>query len=148
MNKKCGIWELDGYQNLTDKILDALESGLEKQDFVPEQDITVEEILIFGSYGNGTGIPYESDLDIMVLVSYDGNIRSHDYSECMKALAGAVNYNQSQIVSTIQCITEIETYVYPVLEKQKHLTQMAMNGSVETYYNLTTGSKESYYHSQ
>lgn len=140
-----GVWEVSGYSKLESRIEDAIEEGLGKQDYVNESDISLEDILVVGSYGSGMGVPGKSDLDLVVLVSYKGDIRSSDYSKCMEAIAGSVNYNESSILSGFSEFNGLETYVYPFLERQKHLSKMAQQEPVEYYYNLTEDKKKSYY---
>lgn len=140
-----GVWEVSGYSNLLPRIEDAVQEGLDKQSHVDETDISLDEVLVVGSYGSGLGVPGKSDLDLVVLMSYMGDIRSSEYSKCMKAVAGAVNYNESTILSGFTEFDGLETYVYPFLEKQKHISEMARHEPVEYYYNLTTDQKKSYF---
>lgn len=140
-----GIWEISGYKRLEKLINSAIDEGIEKQEYINEEDISVEDILIMGSYGSGMGVPGKSDLDIVVLVSYKGDVRSNDYSNAMKDIAGSINYNEPKILSGFSEFDGLEAYVYPFLEKSKHLGKMSMHEPVEYYYNLTEDQKRSYY---
>lgn len=140
-----GVWEVSNYSKLEPRIKDAVEEGLEKQNHVDMSDISVEDIIVVGSYGSGFGVPEKSDLDLIILLTYMGDIRSSDYSKCMEAVAGAVNYNESTILSGFSEFNGLEAYVYPFLERQKHMSEMARQDSVEYYYNLTTDEKKSYF---
>lgn len=140
-----GVWEVSGYSKLTSRIENAVEEGLDKQDHVDKTDISLEDILVVGSYGSGMGVPGKSDLDLIILLTYRGDTRSNDYSQCMQAIAGAVNYNESSILSGFSEFNGLETYVYPFLERQKHMSKMARHEPVENYYNLTEDKKKSYF---
>lgn len=140
-----GVWEVQGYKQLERSIRSAAKTGLRKQGYIDEDDIVIEEILVVGSYGAGMGVPGKSDLDVVVLVSYMGDSRSSDFSNAMEGIAGAINYEKESIISGFSEFTDLEAYVFPILERDQHLGEMSMHEPVEYYYNLTEDSKWSYY---
>lgn len=140
-----GVWEVSGYSKLESRIKDAVNEGVDRQNHVHKSDVSTEDVLVVGSYGSGLGVPGKSDLDLIVLVTYRGDVRSSEYSKCMEAIAGAVNYNESTILSGFSEFDGLETYVYPFLERQKHMSKMARHEPVEYYYNLTEDKKKSYF---
>lgn len=137
-----GIWEVDGYKKIENRINNIVVDYINS-----EVDIRVdlEDILVVGSYGSGMGVKGKSDLDLVILVSSTEDIRSNQYSNVMKEIAGKVNYNESSILSGFDEFTGLETYVYPFLEREKHLVDMCKHEPVEEYYNLTKDKKKSYY---
>lgn len=137
-----GIWEIEGHEKIENKINNIVENYIKSEVSI---DMNLEEVLVVGSYGSGMGVEGKSDLDIVVLVSGRVDNRSNEYSEAMKEIAGKINYNENSILSGFNEFTGIEAYVYPFLERQKHLTDMCEHEPVETYYNLTEEKKKSYY---
>lgn len=140
-----GVWEIEGQSKLEGRIRDAALEGLEKQEYADPDDVSIEDILIVGSFGSGLGVPEKSDLDIMILVWYSGDSRSSEFSSAMEAIASGVNYRSEQILAGFNEFNGLETYVYPFLEMDQHLGEMAGFEPVTHYYNLTESEKRSYY---
>lgn len=137
-----GIWEIDGYEKIEKRIRNIVKDYISSE---VDENINLERILIVGSYGSGMGVKGKSDLDIVILVDSTMPIRSTEYSQIMRDIAGKVNYNEKNILKGFSEFTGLESYVYPFLEREKHLVKLCRDEPVEEYYNLTEDRKESYY---
>lgn len=140
-----GIWEINDYKNIENIVKSLVKEKIREQEKIKSKNLDYEETLVVGSYGAGLGVPGKSDLDLIVLVYYKGDNRSFEFSNIMKEIAGKINGNKNNILSKYQEFTDLECYVYPYLERQQHLAEMANHEPVEYYYNITKDTKESYY---
>lgn len=139
-----GIWEISGYSVLESKIRAACNEGIEIQSSINSSDISIEEIYIVGSFGDGTGVRQESDLDICISVSGSVPSYSHDFSEALKSIASRVNYREDRILSDFTAFTGVDPLAYPYIEIHTEIQKLCQYESVTTYYNLTEDTKESY----
>lgn len=140
-----GIWEIPGYQNIEPLVKQLVKEAIKKQDHVDPERVTYDCTYVVGSYGSGMGVEGESDLDIMVLVMFDGDLRSYDFSKVLQDIAGHLNYNKDRIIGEFSEISDFEAYVYPLLESKKELHKLAQESPVTQYYDLTKGEKKQYY---
>lgn len=140
-----GIWEIPGYQNIEPLVKQLVREAIENQNYVSPERVTYECTYIVGSYGSGMGVKRKSDLDIMVLVMFDGDLRSYEFSKVLEDIAGHLNYNKKSIIGEFSEIADFEAYVYPLLESEKELHKLAQESEVTHYYDLTEDEKKPYY---
>jgi hypothetical protein len=76
---------------------------------------------------------------------YSGDPRELSFSQFLQHLAGEINTSGTEILGHIDEISEHETYVYPYLEREQFLFEMAQHEPVKFYYNLTEDTKSAYF---
>jgi len=141
-----GAEEIENINSVELKIKSLFTEYCAKFNYIEDSnDISIEEVLIVGSYGNKDGLPDKSDLDVIILTWYEGNIKSNDYSQWMEEFSSFIQANEDKILSDINSVDKIDSYVFPYFERQKHLAKLAKHESVKKYYNLTENQYYSYY---
>lgn len=139
------IDEVQGYEKIEPRVRKRLENFIQSQDFVDSDKVDVSEIIVFGSYGCGYGVPGKSDLDLILSFSAAMDYRSNDLSQFLKHAAGQINKDPKEILSGVEGIDDLEAFSFPALEVNTELQKMASHEPIDSCYSLTDDSKRSFY---
>ena len=99
-----------------------------------DMPVTVERVIIFGSWGNGTAKPFRSDLDVNVVINNpDGDVLSRDFQS-------QIEFKQQELLANT-----LLTRSYVLFDGADiliHGTNTSMEGLMKA--SLTDGNKKAY----
>jgi len=117
-----GIWDISDAETLCYRIERIVTGFCTENSFDNGESMELEEIVVFGSFGRGTGTIGSSDLDVMVLVDSTADRRNNAYSEYMAFLAERVESQSGTVLSGFEDLFDgLDVVVYPWMERDSHL---------------------------
>lgn len=138
-----GIWEVDGNGELFERIEAAFDAFRRDQEFVDPDTVSLSDAYVVGSYGDGKAVAGRSDLDVVLSISYLGDLRSNEFSRFLRHACGAVV--TAEVADGLPGIEEVDVLAYPMLEVTRHMREMGTHEPVETYYSLNDGERRHYF---
>lgn len=117
-----GIWDISDAEVVCNRIERLVTSFCNENSFDEGESMELTEVVVFGSFGRGTGDVGKSDLDVMVLVDSTAELRNNSYSEYMKFLAEDIESQSGTIIQGFEDVFGgLDVVVYPSIERDRHL---------------------------
>lgn len=128
------VTDIDEYEQLQQRIEHAVDNF--------DAPLELHDMFVFGSYGDGKGIPGQSDLDIALVVAFDGVLNDNERYQIQQELADHIE--QLQLSADYPEITELEVAALEPIEANAVLRSYSAFESVTEYYSLTANEPRYY----